>query len=267
MARDPEVEILPPDPSWRAPNAIEPVVYETVDVDGGSAPIRAEPPGDPRLLGRIMRLGFQVAVVGAVAFFAVWIFGPWSLSEALGLATNWLRTVGWPGRLLVIGFTAISCLILVPAALWAVVGGYLWGPMEGALLALTGAALGGLTNFQISRHVIGRHVLAWTRRNEVVASLADTINARGFRIVLGLRLSPAMPFGLLAYLSGMTTLPAAWFVTAMVLGGVPWTTVWAMGGAALAASSAKVTLEGATEGPEAAILRWVGLGVTVVLAV
>ena len=107
---------------------------------------------------------------------------------------------------------------------------------------------------------------AWLATNPLLQSLQNTVDAKGFRIIFGLRLSPLMPFGLLSYLSGLTKVTPLYFLVAVVVGGIPWTAVYAMAGSLMASNDA-LSLSHVSDTPEAQIMKWFGLIVTVVLAV
>ena len=267
MAREPEIEILPPDPEWQPPHALQPVVYDTgpAEVPPRHGVRQAGPPGDPSLVRKLATLGGRIAAVALLALALVWLLEPFGANPLTQLM-SWLRDAGPLGRVVVIVGIAVCIPVLVPAGPIAILPGYLWGTAEGTTVALLGATLGGLLNYEIARRLLGRHVQAWAERNPLVRSLIATIEARGFRIVLGMRLSPVMPFGLLSYLSGLTSLSPWRFAAAVAAGGIPWTTVYGMAGAILAESSREVSLTDAANQPHVTWLRWVGLFVTVGIA-
>ncbi len=277
MSRPEDIEILPPDPAWQPPHAAPPVVYEAMPPPSGvvsdvyeakpTRPPRASAAdGDARVIGRLLRSGGRIAVVLLTLAVLVWAlepFGPGSLQRAV----QWLRSEPQWGRGLVVLAVAAGVPFFVPVGPLAVVPGYLWGSVEGVLWTVLGAVLGGLVNFHLSRRLLGPHVLAWLRGNQLMYALYSTIDRRGARVLLGLRLSPLMPFGLLSYLGGLTSVPASLFAVLMAIGGVPWTAVYAMAGAMLGASQQAVHLDAVSADPLASSLRWLGLAMTVVLAV
>ncbi len=284
MTRPSDVEILPPDPDWQPPSGPEPVVYEveppppgvTSDVKEARAsnepssfrhgPSGARVAGDPRVLARLLGLGWKVGLVFAAVAFLVWALKPFG-PETLPVIVDWLRGSPVAGRALVVFGIAAGVPFFVPVGPLAFIPGYVWGTAEGLALTLVGASLGGLVNFFLSRKYIGPHVLAWTRQNRLASVLYDTIDARGLRVILGLRLSPMMPFGLLCYLSGLVSVPWWAFAGVATLGGAPWTSVYAILGGVVAASNQPATLGAPPESPYATALMWFGLAVTIGLAV
>ncbi len=262
-----DIELLPPDPSWRPPRDSGAIVYDVVEQAAGPEVVRvAEPPPDPRVIGRLMGLGWRLLAIALAAALLIYVlepFGPDPIAQVIA----WLRQAGWWGRGIVVVGIALLCPLFVPVGPLTLIPGYVFGGVEGTALALGGATLGGLINFTISRRVLGRHVRAWLQSREILASLAASIDARGFRIILGLRLSPVMNYGLLSYLSGLTVLKPWQFAVAVTLGGLPWTSVYGYAGGMFAASAQRVDLSGVASSPESVALRWFGLALTVALAV
>jgi uncharacterized membrane protein YdjX (TVP38/TMEM64 family) len=264
-----DAELLPPDPRWQASGGD--VVYEAREDAQTAEQVRisrdhAAVGGDAGFVGRFFRWGVRGAVLIAAVSIFVWIFEPFG-PDPFKQAIAWLQTHGAVGRALVVVAIAAGVPFLVPVGPMALIPSYLWGTAEGLGLALVGAVAGGLVNFTLARNVFGRQVDAYLARRELLWSLRETIRLRGFRIALGLRLSPVMNFGLLCYLSGIAGVPVGRFTFAMALGGVPWTTVYAVAGALLAASSRELRLDSVPDSPGAAALRWAGLFLTVALAV
>jgi uncharacterized membrane protein YdjX (TVP38/TMEM64 family) len=258
-----EIDILPPDPQWRPPHAPPPRTYDAGEVRAGAVHL-AEPEGDPRVVQRLLASGLTFALLAVLTVGLVWWlepFGPRPLADAAAA----LHGTPWWGPTLVVLGIATLVPLLVPVGGLAVLPGYLWGGVAGTAVGLAGALLGGLVNWALGKRLVGRHVRAWAQRNPVVAGLLGAIQARGLRLVLAVRLSPVVPYGILAYLSGIAGLSAWRFALASVLGGVPWTAVYAIAGALLAESSRPVSL-GDAQVPHAGLLRWLGLGVTVVVA-
>lgn len=280
MSQPDDIEILPPDPAWHPPRATPPVVYDAVPPPAGVVSDVYEarplgdtagvsgtmPVGDPRVIGRLLKAGARLAAALVAVAVLVWALEPLG-PDALQHTAEWMRAEPLWGRLLVVAVVAAGVPLFVPVGPVAVVPGYLWGGVEGVAWTVLGAVLGGLVNLHLSRRLLGPHVMAWLRGSELMYALYRSIDRRGARVLLGLRLSPLMPFGLLSYLAGLTSVTVPRFAVLMAIGGVPWTAVYAMAGAMLAANHRAVDLSAASADPLAGVLRWVGLVVTLVVAV
>ncbi len=279
---DPQVDILPPDPDWQPRHGPPPVTYEVEPLRPGVVSDVYEaklPPGarrdarpevtgqrgDPAVFKRFLSLSGRLALVIVIAAVLVWAlepFGPGWLQRMV----DWLRAEPVLGRALAVLLVASGVPFLVPVGPMAMIPAYAWGATEGVALGLAGAVLGGSLNYWVSKRFIGPHLLAWMDGNDLIRSLYLTVDRRGVRVLLGMRMSPVMPFGLLCYLSGLTSIRWPVFVAVMAVGGLPWTTVYAVAGGMLAESHRAMDLGVAADGPFASLLRWVGLGVTVALA-
>lgn len=208
-------------------------------------------------LGRLIAVGLLL-LLGAMLLEL--------LGRPVAETVQWARDSGLQGRLAIIVGVALITPIFLPAGPVAIIPGYLWGELEGTVLVLCGAALGGLLNMGISRRLLGRRLSKWADRNPIVASLKRTIDRRGMRIAMALRMSPVMPYSLLSYMVGLTSLPWRSWLLASVIGGIPWTLVYATAGALLAASGEAPELEATPAVPGASMLRWVGLAFTLGVA-
>ncbi len=169
---------------------------------------------------------------------------------------DWLRAQGPLGMAAMDAAVALSTPLFVPSGILAILPGYVWGTATGTALVVLGAAFGGALNILLARRMLGARIDGWVQSNPMLAALRQSIASRGFRIALGLRLSPVAPYALLAYLAGI----------AAILGGIPWTSVYAAFGAFLAAQRAAVTLDTPPESPGTTALRVVGLLFTVAVA-
>lgn len=209
--------------------------------------------------GRLFFFGLLVA--------GVLLLGFGSRPPATAAAVvDWLRAQGPLGMAAMVAGVALSTPLFVPSGILAILPGYVWGTATGTALVVVGAAIGGALNIVLARRMLGARVDGWVQSNPMLAALRQSIASRGFRIALGLRLSPVAPYALLAYLAGIAGLRIRTFVLASLLGGIPWTSVYAAFGAFLAAQRAAVTLDAPPESTATTALRVVGLLFTVAVA-
>lgn len=210
-----------------------------------------------RWVGRLFGVFALVAV--ALAFL---VAGGFTLAGAVA----WAHQHPVVARAGVVAAVTFALPLLVPTGPVAIVPGYLWGSGQGLAVVLTGAVLGGMLNMFLARRIVGPRAEAFVTASPGLAALRRAIDARGFRIALALRMSPVTPYAVVSYLAGLTGISYVRYALASLLGGVPWTLVYATAGALLAESSRSVTLD-ADVGPAGPWLRIVGLVFTVVVAV
>ena len=116
----------------------------------------------------------------------------------------------------------------LPAPAVAMAGGYTFGTLEGFLLTWSGALLGGVLSFGISR-LFGRGFVASNARME---RLDRYVEQHGAILVFVLRLIPLVSFDAISYASGLSGMPFGKFLLATAFGMAPGTFVFVyLGGA------------------------------------
>jgi uncharacterized membrane protein YdjX (TVP38/TMEM64 family) len=121
---------------------------------------------------------------------------------------------------------AVAVAALIPASILTVAAGAVFGVARGVLYSLVGATLGSCAAFLLGRHGARRFVARWLASMPRYLAIEQAVTAQGARIVFLLRLSPVMPFNVLNYALGLTTLSLADFVLASS-GMLPGTLVYA----------------------------------------
>lgn len=197
-------------------------------------------------------IGFGLLVV---ASFAFWFFAP-SL-EWVELFSDWIKDRGAPG-ILVFGIVyVIAVVLLAPSWPFTIVAGLIFG-FWGIPLIVVFATLGATAAFFIARYALRKRVAAYVRQRPKLQAVDRAIEQQGAKIVLLLRLSPAVPFNLQNYFFGVTDVRAISYVAATFVGIVPGTALYVYLGTLgkLAATG------GALDGPQIALLA-VGLFATI----
>jgi uncharacterized membrane protein YdjX (TVP38/TMEM64 family) len=121
---------------------------------------------------------------------------------------------------------ALAVVALIPASLLTIAGGAVFGLVRGVIYALIGATLGSTAAFLLGRYVARRFVEARLAGMPRVAAIERAVSARGRRIVLLLRLSPVVPFNVLNYVLGLTTI-SVWDFMIASIGTIPGAIVYA----------------------------------------
>jgi uncharacterized membrane protein YdjX (TVP38/TMEM64 family) len=121
---------------------------------------------------------------------------------------------------------AVAVAALIPASILTIAAGAVFGVARGVLYSLVGATLGSSAAFLLGRHGARRFVARWLASMPRYLAIEQAVMAQGARIVFLLRLSPVMPFNVLNYALGLTTLSLADFVLASS-GMLPGTVVYA----------------------------------------
>jgi uncharacterized membrane protein YdjX (TVP38/TMEM64 family) len=116
----------------------------------------------------------------------------------------WVQSLGaWGPLAFIVGYTIVTVLVM-PAFLLTLAAGALWGFWWGLLLAITGAVCGATCAFLGARSVLRAIVERYVARHPRLVAIDRAVESEGARLVLLLRLSPAVPFVLLNYVLGVS---------------------------------------------------------------
>jgi uncharacterized membrane protein YdjX (TVP38/TMEM64 family) len=175
---------------------------------------------DPQSHRRV-RLG-AAAIAGALM---VW-WAARSLAPRFLAILAHIHGLGASAPTAFIGLYVLAVVALIPASLLTIAGGAVFGLVRGAIYGLIGATLGSTAAFLIGRHVarqiVERRLAAMPR----AAAIERAVSAHGRRIVLLLRLSPVVPFNVLNYVLGLTTI-SVWDFMFASIGTIPGAIVYA----------------------------------------
>jgi uncharacterized membrane protein YdjX (TVP38/TMEM64 family) len=178
---------------------------------------------DPRR-ARLRLAVFAALVLGL--FAAATLSG--SLPSA-GEVRDWGDDLGVAGQLGFVPAAACALCLFVPGPVLAGAAGLLFGTAVGTPIALTFIVLGAVMQMTISRYLAGDaavHLLpARVRRFD------RFIEERGFWAVFYMRLAPAIPYNLVNYGAGLTSLKVRAMAAGTAIGALPRTFAWvALGG-------------------------------------
>ena len=136
---------------------------------------------------------------------------------------------GWAGPLVFIVVSMVLTCAMFPGPMLAGAAGLLFGTALGTPVAIVSATLGACLACIIGRFVAGDAVeeLGGPR----IRALAAWVGARGFTSVLYARIAPAMPYNVVNYACGLTTIPIPVVAAATAIGTAPRTFAYvALGG-------------------------------------
>lgn len=127
------------------------------------------------------------------------------LGGALFDFARWVDGLGfWGPVLFIVGYVVVT-VALVPASILTMAAGAIFGLGKGLLLVLIGAFIGGALSFWLARGVAQRPIQKLLAERPGIGRVERAVSVRGRKVIFLLRLSPVMPFGLLNYVCGLTS--------------------------------------------------------------
>ena len=162
------------------------------------------------------------AAVGVVllgAFAAIW-FSPlrgYITRDNIRLFVEHLRGL-WYGPIAFIAAFAVGCVFALPASVFVVASGFIWGWVAGGVYALIGGLLGAIASFFVGRFM-GEGML--DRFGRVGRAVAKQVDHAGFGSMLILRFIPGIPFAALNYGAGVAGVRFRDYLPATVIGIIP----------------------------------------------
>lgn len=154
------------------------------------------------------------------------------MTEVMRAALDAVSGMGPAGQLLFVLLYAAACVLFLPAVVLTLGAGAAFGVGRGFLLVWTGASLGLVAAF-----LSGRYLLRdWVRRRlepyAAFRAVSTAVGREGWRVVLLTRLSPVLPFTLLNYGYGLTSIGLREYAWSSAVGIVPGTLLYVWLGAA-----------------------------------
>jgi len=190
---------------------------------------------------------------------AVW--SPGLLSTLRGA-----RQLGAAAPVIFILVHVIGVVAFVPATVFAVAAGALFGFVRGVVYSLVGGCLGALGAFVIGRYAVRRLFAERFAASRALSSIDRAVAEDAVRILVLLRLSPIMPFNVLNYVLGASSIRLRDFLVGSI-GMVPGTMAAAYAGQVAGDALAATGTAQAGLSPSYFVTLGVGVLATILAAV
>lgn len=187
-----------------------------------------------------------------------------TLAPLVPRALAWVQQAGPLAPLLFVASYVAASVTFVPASMFTMAAGVLFGLLPGVALVMAGAVLGASACFAIARGAGRRFVERRLGQDRRIAAIDRAVGARGFTIVLLLRLTPVIPFSPLNYGLGLTRVRYLHFLAGSI-GMVPAVFMYVSAGAA--AGELLAVVSGARAPHDASWYALAGFGLLATVAV
>ncbi|HEX8252474.1 MAG TPA: VTT domain-containing protein [Thermoanaerobaculia bacterium] len=147
----------------------------------------------------LLRLAAAALLIGV--FVGIW-FSPLRdhlTRENIRAAVEQIRGV-WYAPFVYVAIYALGCVVALPASIFVIAAGFIWGWLLGGAYAMVGGLLGAIISFFAGRF-IGEGLL--DRFGRVGKLVRAQVDHAGFKSMLILRNIPGIPFAVLNYGAGV----------------------------------------------------------------
>lgn len=146
-----------------------------------------------RLIRILLIFGLAVGIVIAIVYRD---------SFEVAALEAWINDAGVLAPIVFMLIYALATVLFLPGSVITLAGGALFGPVLGTFYNLTGATLGAMLAFLISRYLASDWIA--DKAGGRVKQLINGVEGEGWRFVAFVRLVPLFPFNLLNYALGLT---------------------------------------------------------------
>ena len=130
---------------------------------------------------------------------------------------EWLRGL-WYGPLVLIGLYAVGCVFALPASIFVIAAGVIWGWKLGAVYAIIGGFIGAMAAYYVGRF-LGEGLL--DKFGSVGRAVRRQVETAGFTSMLIVRLIPGPPFAVWNYAAGVARMRFRDYALATFIGIIP----------------------------------------------
>lgn len=161
-----------------------------------------------------MKLALKIAA--ALAAFVVLLLVGREVPAQLPRFTAWVASLGAWGPLAFMAGYSVAPVVFAPAFLLTIAAGAIFGFLPGVLYVMIGASIGATLAFLTGRYLARGFVEGLLAREPRLQLIDRAVERHGFRLVVLLRMSPAVPFTLLNYALGLSRVRLLDYVAANI---------------------------------------------------
>ncbi len=167
------------------------------------------------------RVPIQIGLATALLLgILIGVFGK-HLAIGAEFLLAWVQSLGPLGPVVMVLSYVLCCVLSIPGTPLTLGCGFLFGLMEGTLVAAIGSAMGASIAFFVGRTAARGWIRAKVGRKQRFRRLDRAAKHHGFTIVLLTRMSPIFPFNLLNYMYGLTSVRFRDYLGATLIGVFP----------------------------------------------
>jgi uncharacterized membrane protein YdjX (TVP38/TMEM64 family) len=172
---------------------------------------------------KVKRAARRYWPLGIAAIFLIVLLIAWAVipaAELIKAIGTRVAELGWAAPFVYAALYIVGTVVLAPSPLMSIAAGVAFG-WWGFPLAVVSATAGATVSFLVGRYFLNDDLEDWLTDRRLFRAAKTAIDEEGWRIQILLRLSPAVPFGLLNYMMGLTKTPLATYIWCTAVGILP----------------------------------------------
>jgi len=123
-----------------------------------------------------------------------------------------IRSTGWIGALVFIAFVLLNTIFLpIPAAVTAVVGALVFGPLLAFIYMSIGTVIGAVIIFSAGK-IFGKKIVIWILGKEKTEKWSEFLNKKGKLAFIFMIIFPFFPDDVLCLVAGVSTMSYRFFI-------------------------------------------------------
>lgn len=177
---------------------------------------------------------------------------------------RWVKGIGPAGGVLYAAVYIVGTALFFPGLPLTLGAGFIYGAVIGTLVVSPASVAGASLAFLIARYIARDWVARRLKKYPQAATIDRAIEKNGFKVVVLLRLQPVLPFNMLNYALGLTSIRLRDYMLASWIGMFPATVLYVYLGSIM--NDVSDLLRGRpNSGLAGRVLLWGGLAAIVVL--
>ena len=165
----------------------------------------------------VLKLAMLLLLAGGVAALYFSPLRSYLTKAHLHEEIVWLRGL-WYGPIVLIALYAVGCVFALPASIFVLAAGVIWGWKLGAVYAITGGMLGAIASYFVGGF-LGEGLLE--KFGSAGRAVRRQVETAGFTSMLIVRLIPGPPFAVWNYAAGVAKMRFRDYFWATLIGVIP----------------------------------------------
>jgi len=189
--------------------------------------------------GQNHRLATKVILLMIVVILMIIIGIHINIPSWLSNLVEWIENYGWWGIILFILLHLIGSIIAIPAFVMAFAGGFIFGLGRGIIIVSISSTMGATAAFLVARYLVRDWIIRIMEKHPRYKIIDEAIAREGWQIIGLIRLSPIIPYNILHFVFGITSVKLLHYIIASWIGMLPMTFMYVYAGS-LASSLTQV---------------------------